>query len=120
MRKYTKIDLLRFRTFANDNPDGLKPEELMGVYNAKYPEKIKGVKRHGMQQIKCIKDCILGKDNFCFKRGEIYDCNEYYIQLEVFNKEKTKSISFSMPFENPLVLNNFKYILNMKFLKSFE
>ena len=108
MRKYTKIDLLRFRTFANDNPDGLKPE------------KIKGVKRHGMQQIKCIKDCILGKDNFCFKRGEIYDCNEYYIQLEVFNKEKTKSISFSMPFENPLVLNNFKYILNMKFLKSFE
>lgn len=55
-----------------------------------------------------------------FKAGETYPCEEYYIQLVIYNKEKTKSISFSMPFENNHVLDNFEYVMNMRFLKSFE
>lgn len=37
MRKYTTVDLLRFRVFANDNPD-LKAMELIKGYNKKFPE----------------------------------------------------------------------------------
>ena len=37
MRKYSAIDLLRFRKFAEENPD-LKPVDLIVAYNGKYPE----------------------------------------------------------------------------------
>jgi hypothetical protein len=97
-------------------------------------KQIQGSKYHGMQEIKCIKDCTIdmsfgtGKQkeetaklyNMSFKAGEVYPCVEYYIQLVVYNKEKTNSIAFSMPFENDHVLDNFEYVMNMKFLKSFE
>lgn len=97
-------------------------------------KRIQGSQYHGMQTIKCKKDCTIdmsygtGKTkeesaklyNMYFKEGEVYPCQEFYIQLVIYNKEKTKSISFSRPFENNNVLDNFEYVMNMQFLKSFE
>ena len=37
MRRYSGLDLLRFRRFADENPD-LKPIDLVRAYNKKYPE----------------------------------------------------------------------------------
>lgn len=37
-RNYTMLDLLRFRKYAQENPD-LKPMELISGYNSNYPEK---------------------------------------------------------------------------------
>lgn len=37
MRKYSKVDLLRFAKFAKEN-EGLKPIELLNAYDIKYPE----------------------------------------------------------------------------------
>jgi len=48
-RKYGIIDLLRFKNFANENPD-MKSIELIKNYNIKYPEvseaqKLKNLKK---------------------------------------------------------------------------
>jgi len=37
MRKYTRLDLLRFRTFANENPT-LQGSKLINAYDKKHPE----------------------------------------------------------------------------------
>jgi len=37
MRNYSKIDLLRFARFANEN-NHLKPHELLKAYDIKYPD----------------------------------------------------------------------------------
>jgi hypothetical protein len=39
MRKYSMIDLLRFKTFADENQE-MKPMELIKGYNQKFPELI--------------------------------------------------------------------------------
>lgn len=50
MRQYSKLDLLRFRRYANENPD-LKPIQLIKGYDEKYPElseeqKLKNIKQY--------------------------------------------------------------------------
>ena len=37
MRKYSAIDLLRFKRFSDEHPD-LKPMQQIKAYNEKYPE----------------------------------------------------------------------------------
>lgn len=37
IRKYSMVDLLRFKKYAEENKD-LKPMELIKGYNLKYPE----------------------------------------------------------------------------------
>lgn len=38
MRRYTRLDLIRFHRFALKNPE-LKPIDLVKAYNEKHPEK---------------------------------------------------------------------------------
>lgn len=38
MRKYTRLDLIRFHRFAQERPE-LKPVELVSAYNEAHPEK---------------------------------------------------------------------------------
>jgi len=47
MRKYSMIDLLRFRTFASENPE-MKPMELIKGYNEKFPELTDAQKLHNV------------------------------------------------------------------------
>jgi len=80
----------------------------------------------GMENIKCINNCTfdIGTTQYpksiSFKKDVVYSCEEYYCQLVVNNEDDTASIAFSMPFENNHLLNNFEYVMNMGFLKSFE
>jgi hypothetical protein len=38
IRKYTKLDLIRFSKFSRENPD-VKPADLVCLYDKKHPEK---------------------------------------------------------------------------------
>jgi len=78
-----------------------------------------------MNIIHCIKNCkfnIGGNTVIKFKKNENYDCIEYFNQVEVYDKQHIRSITFANPYFNTNLSNNFQYGKDnyMQFRQHFE
>ena len=84
MRKYSAFDLLRFKRFADENPN-LRPIDLVKAYNNKYPElSAKEQYENIVKMLDMPDNCpICGKpDEILFVQKGVYRCDECQYEWE--------------------------------------